>query len=158
APKDSEEALMLSVLAGWPDRLAQRRRPRSPEVVFAAGGSATLDETSVVHDAELMVAVDAEERRGGVFVRLASMVEPEWILEAVPDSLTEVDELSWNADGGRVERVTRLSVGNVVLEETRRPAEPNEQSAKVLAAAAVAAGPERFADREALAALRVRVD
>lgn len=158
APKDSEEALMLSVLAGWADRLAKRRRPRAPELVLAGGGSATLDETSVVHDAELMVAVDAEERRGGVWVRLASMVEPEWILEAAPDALSELDELQWNAQAGRVERVTRLAVGSVVLEETRKPAEPSEASAKVLAAAALAAGPERFADPEGLVSLRTRIE
>ncbi|MBL8955050.1 MAG: ATP-dependent helicase HrpB [Myxococcaceae bacterium] len=157
-PRDPEEALMLAVLAGWPDRLAKRRKPKAPEIVFAAGGSATLDETSVVHDAELMVAVDAEERRGGVFVRLASMVEPEWLLEAVPDALSELDELQWNADAGRVERVTRMAVGNVVLEETRKPAEPNEAAARVLAAAAVAAGPQRFVDPEALAGLKARIE
>lgn len=157
-PKDPEEALMLAVLAGWPDRLAKRRRPKSPEIVFAAGGSATLDETSVVHDAELMVAVDAEERRGGVFVRLASQVEPEWLLEAVPDALSELDELQWNADAGRVERVTRLAVGNVVLEETRKPAEPSEESARVLAAAALAAGPEKLEDPEALAGFKARIE
>jgi ATP-dependent helicase HrpB len=158
APKDAEEALMLSVLAGFSDRLAKRRRPKFPELVLAAGGSATLDETSVVHDAELMVAVDAEERRGGVFVRLASKVEPEWILEASPDALSELDELQWNAASKRVERVTRLSVGNVVLEETRKPAEPSEAAAKVLAAAALAEGPERFADPEALTSLRARIE
>ncbi len=158
APKDPEEALMLAVLSGWPDRLAKRRRPKSPELVLAGGGSATLDETSVVHEADLMVAVDAEERRGGVFVRLASKVEPEWLLEAVPDAITEVDELQWNSDAGRVERVTRMSVGSVVLEETRKPAEPSEESARVLAAAALAAGPQRFADPEALAGLKTRVE
>lgn len=158
APKDPEEALMLSVLSGWPDRLAKRRRPKSPELVLSGGGSATLDETSVVHDAELMVAVDAEERRGGVFVRLASKVEPEWILETTPEAITELDELQWNATAGRVDRVTRMSVGSVVLEETRKPAEPSEASAKVLAAAALAAGPQKFADPEALASLRARID
>ncbi|MBK7859549.1 MAG: ATP-dependent helicase HrpB [Archangiaceae bacterium] len=158
APKDREEALMLSVLAGFPDRLAKRRRPRSPELVLAGGGSATLDETSGVHDEELMVAVDAEERRGGVFVRVASKVEPEWILETSPDALSELDELQWNAQSGRVERVTRLAVGNVVLEETRKPAEPNEAAARVLAGAALAAGPERFVDPEALTSLRTRIE
>src|SRR5262249_30751349 len=116
------------------------------------------DETSVVHDAELMVAVDAEERKGGVVVRLASRIEPEWLLEVMPGALSELDELQWNAQGGRVERVTRLAVGNVVLEETRRPAEPDEAAARILAAAALAAGPERFADPEALASLRARVE
>jgi ATP-dependent helicase HrpB len=156
-PKDADEALLLSVLAGWPDRVAKRRKPKSPELVLAAGGSATLAEESVVHDAELMVTVDAEERKGGVLVRLASKIEPEWLLEVMPQALSELDELQWNAEGNRVERVTRLALGNVVLEETRKSAEPDERAARVLAAAALAAGPERFADPEALASLKSRV-
>jgi ATP-dependent helicase HrpB len=157
-PKDADEALLLSILAGWPDRVAKRRRPKSPEIVLAGGGSATLAEESVVHDAELLVAVDAEERKGGVLVRLASRIEAEWLLELMPQALSELDELRWNAEGQRVERVTRLSLGNVVLEETRKPAEPDEAAAKVLAGAALAEGPQRFADPEALAQLKVRVE
>ncbi len=157
-PKDPDEALLWAILSGWPDRIAKRRRPKSPELVFAAGGSATMDEASVVHDAELMVAVDAEERRGGVVVRLASRIDAEWLFETMPQALTELDELQWNAQGGRVERITRLAVGNVVLEETRKPAEPNEAAARVLAAAALAEGPEHFADPEALTSLRTRIE
>ena len=55
---------MLSVLAGYPDRVAKRRKPRAPELLLFGGGTAQLSEISVVQDAELMVAVDAEERPG----------------------------------------------------------------------------------------------
>ncbi|CAM4463592.1 ATP-dependent helicase HrpB [Corallococcus exiguus] len=158
-PEDVEQALMLSVLAGYPDRVARRRRPRSPELLMFGGGTTSLSEFSVVQDAELMVAVDAEERPGrGAVVRLASTVEAEWLLDLYPDALEEVDTLQWNADSRRVERITRLAYGNLMLEETRTPAPPSEEAARVLAEAALAAGPERFAEPEALEQWRTRVE
>ena len=57
----------------------------------------------------------------------------------------------------RVERITRLAYGNLVLEETRTPAPPSEAAARVLVEAALAAGPERFAEPEALEQWRTRV-
>jgi ATP-dependent helicase HrpB len=158
SPEAREQALMLSALAGYPDRVAKRRRPRAPEILLFGGGTAALSELSVVQDAELMVAVDAEERPGrGAVVRLASAVEPEWLLDLYPDALEEMDALQWNAESRRVERITRLAYGNLVLEETRAPAPPSEETAKVLVEAALAAGPERFADPEALTQWRTRV-
>lgn len=153
-----EEALLQAVLAGYPDRVAKRRRPKSPDVVFASGGSASLDVTSVVHEAELMVAVDAEERRGGVAVRIASQIQPEWLLELSGDLLGDVDALEWNADAKRVDRVTRMTFGNVVLEETRNPAPASEGATKLLAQAALDAGVRSFAEPEAISAWQCRVD
>lgn len=153
-----EDALLQAVLAGYPDRVAKRRRPRAPDVVFAAGGSASLDPSSVVHDAELMVAVDAEERKGGVVVRLASAIQPEWLLELSGDALGESDALQWNADAKRVDRVTRMTFGNVVLEETRNPAPPGDETTKLLAQAAVEAGPRAFAEPDAVTAWQCRID
>ena len=156
--EDVEQALMLSVLAGYPDRVARRRRPRAPELLLFGGGTVSLSEMSVVQDADLMVAVDAEERPGrGAMVRIASAVEPEWLLDLYPDALEEVDTLQWNAEARRVERLTRLSYGNLVLEETRAPAPPSEATARVLVEAALAAGPGKFADPEALEQWRTRV-
>ena len=155
--QDEEKALLLSVLAGYPDRVARRRRPRAPELILSGGGQATLDASSVVQDAEFLVTVDAEERKGSVVVRLASQIEPEWLLELFPDAIEDVDALEWNATTLRVERITRLAYGNVVLEETRKPALASEEAAKVLARAAVNAGVEKFVDAEALARLRVRL-
>src|SRR5439155_22142150 len=63
APPNREEALLIALLAGYPDRVARRRAPRSREVLLAAGGAAVLSEQSVVREAELMIAVEAEERR-----------------------------------------------------------------------------------------------
>ena len=158
SPEAVEEALMLSVLAGYPDRVARRRKPRSPELLLFGGGTAQLSDVSVVQEPELMVAVDAEERPGrGSLIRLASAVEPEWLLDLYPEALEEVDTLQWNAEARRVERLTRLAYGNLVLEETRVPAPPSEAAARVLVEQALAAGPARFADPEQLEHWRTRV-
>jgi ATP-dependent helicase HrpB len=153
-----EDALLQAVLAAFPDRVAKRRRPKAPDVVFAGGGSATLDSTSVVHEAELLVAVDAEERRGGVVVRLASQVQAEWLLDLAGDALGESDALEWNAGARRVDRVTRLTFGNVTLEETRNPAPASEEASKLLATAALDAGVREFAEPEAIVAWQCRVE
>lgn len=153
-----EEALLQAVLAGFPDRVARRRKPKSPEVLIAGGVAATLDQTSVVHEAELMVAADAEERRGGVVVRLASEVQPEWLLELFPERITDFAGVEWNAEARRVDKVTRLAYDGLALEETRQPSPPSHEAAQLLAQQAVAAGIGRFVDPEALVQLRERLE
>jgi ATP-dependent helicase HrpB len=118
----------------------------------------------VVHLPTLLVAIDAEERArvpgrpGGAVVRLASKVEPEWLLELGNESLQEVDELAWSPAAQRVERVTRLSYGELVLEESRAIAPPGEATSRMLAEAALSAGPSRFASPEAIEQLSARIE
>jgi ATP-dependent helicase HrpB len=148
------------VLFAFPDRLARRRRRGERDLVLANGSVARLSEASVVHDAALLVAVDVEEHRSGTrasnVVRLASAVEPEWLLEVCAESLSESDELVYNPDTQRVERLTRMSVGSVVIDETRTVAPPSPEAARILArAAAGGALGERL---EAGAELAARVE
>ena len=135
-----EEAIRLAVLAGFPDRVARRIKTGGRDLALSTGGAARLSESSVVVDAPFLVAVDVEERasgrHGGVLVRLASAVEPEWLLGQSSDLLSESDELVWNAATERVERVTRLAYGSLVLEETRTRAPPSDEATRILARAA----------------------
>jgi ATP-dependent helicase HrpB len=98
---------------------------------------------SIVHDAEFMVAVDVEEREAGrtgyTTVRIASAIEPEWLFDVHPDLLVHQESLVWNADRERVERVSRLTCGSVLLEETRSPAEPSSNTARLVAERVLAA-------------------
>jgi ATP-dependent helicase HrpB len=154
-----EAALGQAVLAAYPDRVAKRRRPKAPDILLFEGGAAVLAETSVVRDAEWMVAVDAEERgRGGIQVRVASAVEPEWLLDAPPGVLEESDGLEWNGEQGRVDRVTRLSYGPLVIEETRQPAPDSAEARALLVEKALSGGLRAFADGEAVQGLRVRLE
>jgi len=155
-----EQALLLSLLSGFPDRIARRRKPNAPEVLLVGGIPGVLDPASVVHEAELLVALDAEEQQGGrgVRIRLASEIEIEWLLELFPEELEEVDTHSWNESNGRVERLRQVRYRDLVLEEQRAPAPASPESARVLAAAALSAGIERFVDPEALQQWRMRVE
>ena len=118
------------MLAGFPDRVAKRR---GEEVLLASGGAAQLAPESAVREADLLVAVDAEERRtrgrSRVAVRIASAIEPEWLLDLHPDALREETELIWEPARERVEAASRLLYDRLVLEETRRRPSPEEAAA-----------------------------
>jgi ATP-dependent helicase HrpB len=153
-PADNDEALLISTLAGYPDRVAKRRTAHSRELLLFEGGTALLSEASVVSEPPLLVAVEAEERKtAGVpksLVRVASKVEPEWLLEVAPKAIVDQDDLQWNPQTEQVERVQKLSYGEIVLEERRSPAAPCDAVAALLANAARSAPIQRFADPETL--------
>ncbi len=158
----AERALLACVLAGFPDRVARRRRPGSRELVLRSGAAAELGESSVVHDAELMVAVEIEERAaigrsGKSVVRLASAIEAEWLLDSYSELLDSESELTWNPQTERVDLVSRVVCGSVVLDESRAPAASSEAAGAVLCRAALAAGPARFG-AEAFASLSSRIE
>lgn len=155
---ERERALLQAILTGYPDRVARRRRPKAPELVLSGGGTATLAETSVVHEPELMVTIDAEERRGTVWVRIASRVEADWLLDLYPEQLRDLEEYVWNAEAGRVERVSRILYDQLALEETRAPAPPSPEAGRVLAQQALARGIAGLPDAERIAAWLARVE
>jgi ATP-dependent helicase HrpB len=162
SPAEREDALLLSLLAGFPDRVARRRKPHAPELVLSGGGSAVLDPVSVVQEPMLLLALDAEQRTGPrgpeVRVRVASALDPEWLLELFPDRLTDEDRLVFNDESGRVERLTRLAYGAVALEERRIPAEPSPEAEAVLAEAIRARGLGTAVDTTRLETLRGRLE
>ncbi len=153
---DREAALLVSILTAFPDRVARRRQ--GADVQLATGAAAELAPNSTVTDAELFVAVEAEDRsdRKAPLVRLASAIEPEWLLDLFPDRLREVSTLAWNRAGERVEAVTSLMFDQIAIETRRTPPDP-EQAGIFLAHQAVEAGLERFADLAEIAAFQARV-
>ncbi len=165
-PAAEREALLLkSLLAGFPDRVAQRRpASASParsgdELLLCGGGSATLSRESGVRQSDLLIALDLEERgraaRRSLCVRTASEIAPEWLIDLFPDRLREVDEAAWNATAERVETKSRLCYGKLVLSETGGASDPALE-ATILSRAAREAGLTRFVDPESLTALRLR--
>ena len=165
-PVARETELRIALLTGFPDRIARRRRPGSDELLLcdgAGGGAAVLDRSSAVRDAELVIAIDAEERGRGrerrVVVRRASAIEASWLYEIYLDDVVDTDEVVFDRAARRVERVRRLAIDGLVLEESR-DADPRRidaaRAGQVLAAAARDAGFAAFADGEALERLRAR--
>jgi ATP-dependent helicase HrpB len=143
-----DSALLQSVLAAFPDRVARHRR--DGELLLSSGGSARLPDCRY----ECLVAIDVEERRdrGLPLVRLAAPVEPEWLL----DRAAERTALEWNRAAERVEQVTALLYDQLVLEETRGPAPETEDTAQLLAEKALDTDIGRFVDRDALEQLTAR--
>lgn len=157
--EEADERLLEVILSGFPDRVARRRGPRSRELLLSRGGTATLAEESVVDEAPLLVAVAADERgergSGKVVVRLASAIEPEWLLDR--EGIGESDELVWNQDLERVERWSRITYGSVTLDESRGPAAPGPATSAALVEAAVAKGMSFFLGEAAWKELLARL-
>jgi ATP-dependent helicase HrpB len=145
---DSDAAILQSILAAFPDRVARHRR--DGELLLSSGGSARFPNCRW----EFLVAIDIEERRehGVPLVRLAAPVEPEWLLERATERIT----LEWNRTAERVEQVTALLYDQLVIEESRVPAAPSEEASRLLAQKALEAGVGRFANPEAVEQLRSR--
>ncbi|MGF1465900.1 MAG: ATP-dependent helicase HrpB [Sandaracinaceae bacterium] len=153
---DEEEALQLAALAGFPDRVAKRRRPGGREVVLAGGGTAELTDDSTVEVAEWLVALDGSAQRGRVRVRLASAIEPEQLIELFGDRVEERRVTRFDPDLERVVATAELAYDGLVLDASR--SEPgDEEAARVLTEAVLDAGLQRVLDVDALDRLRRRV-
>jgi len=142
APPDAEDRLLRALLYSYPDRLA--KAGGTGTFALLGGGGARLDPSSRVRKADLIVALEAEESRGTrneVVIRMASKVEPEWLLEAFSDQLRDEESLAFNPAKGLVERRGSLWLEDLCLEETRRAADPEDpRTAAILAEAALAQG------------------
>jgi ATP-dependent helicase HrpB len=117
-PKAVDDALLLSVLAGFPDRVARRRRQGSRDLALAQSGTAELSETSAVRDAPWLVAVDAERKGGRTIVRVASEIEPEWLIELFEDHIREGAELSFDEAKGVVTGGSKMTYDALAIAET----------------------------------------
>ncbi len=151
-----DEALLKSVLTGFPDRVARRRTGNL--VLLANGVTAEVDGERPGY--EFMVALDAEDRKDKAMplVRMLSRIEPEWLLDLYPERLREEKTLTWNRAGERVDEVDSLVYEDLVIDERVKPAEATEATAEMLARKALEAGLERFVEQELLEELAARAE
>lgn len=117
-PKKVDDALLMSVLAGFPDRVARRRKPGTRDLALAQGGTAELAETSSVRDAPWMVAVDAEVVRGRTVVRIASEIEPEWLIDLYAERIRETADLSFDDAKGVVTGGSKMLYDALAIAES----------------------------------------
>jgi ATP-dependent helicase HrpB len=132
-----EETLSVAALLAYPDRVAKRRVPRGPAFVLRGGQSARLADQSVVVDANLIIAIDVEERQNPgrppeAVIRIASELHPDLLLDVAADQLESEDELVWTDPPGRVEERSRIKLGSLTIDESRRAARPGPETARVL--------------------------
>ena len=152
-----EDALLISVLAAFPDRVARRRE--AAELQLAAGGPALLAPSSTVTANQFLVAVEAEDRpdQKMPLVRIASGIEPEWLLDLFPEHIRETTTLEWNRAAERVEAVSALMFDRIAIESHRATPDPQTAHA-LLTQKAMEAGVARFADPAQIEAFLARVD
>lgn len=151
----NDDALLISVLAGFPDRVARRRSGH--QLLLSSGASAEVKGEPPQY--EFMVVVDAEDRKENSLplVRMTSRIEPEWLIDLFPDRVRERSEVIWNRAAERVETMNALLYDELVIQQSRGAA-PDEQAAALLAEKAMEAGIERFVDRDELEQLLARIE
>jgi ATP-dependent helicase HrpB len=152
----NDDALLMSVLAGFPDRVARRRTGN--QVLLSAGGSAEVAGAPVEY--EFMAAVDAEDRKDKPLplVRMTARIEPEWLIELFPDHVEERSALEWNRSAERVEAVSALLYDELTIQESRGAAPDAGAAAGLLAQKALEAGIDRFLDQDLLNEFVARVE
>ena len=139
-------AIEKAILSAYPDRVA---RKRGETLLLSNGTSARLDRQSVIQS-EFMVAVDVDDRsdQSKPLVRIASPIEPDWLLDLFPDSITTHEEMIWNRESERVEQVNALRYGQLVVDDSRTAPANRQAASDLVAAKAIEAGVERFTDAE----------
>ena len=154
---DRDEAVRLALLAGFPDRAARRVRPRGESLLLCQGGAVTQSRSSAVLDAEYLLAIDVESRGQRLLVRVASQIDPTWLLDL--PGVRDVDEHTYESEGERVVRRTGIYYGDFAIDEERilDPGRMDEDSARAALRAALLDGKlVQVADAKELAAYRLR--
>jgi ATP-dependent helicase HrpB len=146
--KHDDDALLMSVLAGFPDRVARLRAGN--QVLLSTGGSAEL--AGAPPSYEFMVAVDAEDRKEKPLpvIRMTARIEPEWLIDLFPDHVTEQSSVVWNHVAERVDAVSALRYDELVIQESSGAVPDAQAAAEMLAQKALEAGIDRFVDVDAL--------
>ncbi|HEV3060008.1 MAG TPA: ATP-dependent helicase HrpB [Vicinamibacterales bacterium] len=128
----SEADFRRALLTGYPDRVAQRRAPGTPDFLLASGTGATQSRESGVRDAELIVALDVQSAlsrgaAGAPLIRIASGVDREWLQPTSAEVVHRFDP-----ETGRVRAVEVVRYDAIVLRERAVQADP-ETAARLLA-------------------------
>jgi ATP-dependent helicase HrpB len=153
--RHNDDALLQSVLTGFPDRVARKRSGK--QVLLSNGGSAEIAGEPPQY--EFMVAVDAEDRKDKPLplIRMTARIEPEWLIDLFPDRVRDVSGVVWNRTAERVDAVSSLRYDELMIEESRGALPDPELAANLLAERAIEAGIERFVNPEALEEFSARV-
>ena len=151
------KGLRRALLRAFPDRVGRRRK--GLELRMVGGVAVQQAKNSSVQRAALLVLPEIEERPdlGAPIARLVCAIEPEWLLDEFPELVTDSESVEWNRGTERVERVSSLLYGDLVIDESRGGQPDSAQAAELLARKATEAGLHRWADADALAELRSRV-
>ncbi|RUL89284.1 ATP-dependent helicase HrpB [Tautonia sociabilis] len=138
ASDDPEEALLKALVLAFPDRVARRRGIGDPSGRMVGGRGVRLDPESVVREGELFLAIDArEDRRGAgrleLRVRIASAVDPSWLLELFPGAVRREEVVRFDEARGRVVGLAVESYRDLALREAATGSVDSARAAEALA-------------------------
>jgi ATP-dependent helicase HrpB len=129
----ADEAVLRSLLAAFPERVARRREAGSRRGVMVDGRGVCLAPWSGVTEPELFVCVDVNASGRDVVVRQASAVQRDWL---PPEQVRVVTDVGFDAAAERVTVRRFVLYEGLVVEETTAAQPDGEQVAEALAAAA----------------------
>jgi ATP-dependent helicase HrpB len=152
----NDDALLISVLAGFPDRVARLRTGN--QVLLSSGASAELAGQPPPY--AFMVAVDAEDRKEKPLplIRITARIEPGWLVDLFPHRVKEQSSLTWNRGTERVDAVSKLLYDELVIQESRGAVPDGQAAAELLGQKALEVGIERFVNVDALDEFMGRVE
>jgi ATP-dependent helicase HrpB len=133
AAVSADDALLRSLLAAFPDRVARRRESGSRRGVMVGGRGVRLAPSSGVIEPELFACVDLDAGQGEAFVRQASAVQRDWLPSELIRAATEV---VFDESAERVTARRRVRYDDLILEEAQAELPDAEEVARVLGAAA----------------------
>lgn len=133
-----EEAVMRSLLTGYPDRLAKRRSLGKNSALMVGGRAVQLAATSGVHDEELFLCIDVDGGGIDALVRQASAIDSSWL---DPDLIETRDELFFHPTQQQVVARRCTVWDDLVLNTTPIAVEDRDLAADVLFAEAIKVWP-----------------
>jgi ATP-dependent helicase HrpB len=147
----SDDDFRRAVLAGYPDRVAQRRGPRDPRCKLSSGAGAVLSPSSGVREGDYIVALEVRApRKAGdadSVINLASRIEREWL------EPTETSTRTWIDGAGRLRAARVVRYDALTLAEQDTAVENAEHGHRLLADAWMAR-PRTEAEEQLLRRLR----
>ncbi len=132
-PLAADDALLRSLFAAYPDRLARRRGPGDRRARMVGGRGVKLAPVSGVDEPELFVCVDVDAGGAESLVRLASAVRREWL---PAEELTTGTEVVFDEQAERLVARKQTRFEDLVLDDTPAHVADEDEAARVLAAAA----------------------
>jgi ATP-dependent helicase HrpB len=137
--QEPDDILLKLLLVAFPDRVC-RRRTLDPKAGLMVGGRGVrLEPESVVREGDLFLALDPREDEKGssreARVRIASLVQAEWLVELFPGSVVRERGARFDEDRGRVVGVHTVRYRDLAIEEGENVGVEPALASRVLAEA-----------------------
>lgn len=131
---DDADAIMQTMLFGYPDRLAKRRAVGKPHALMVGGKGVAIAPQSGVTEAELFLCIEIDAGAGDAMVRQASRIDPEWL---PANQVLTHDELFFHPSQKQVVARRQIRWQDLILNETPTAIVDSEQCADILFQAAL---------------------